>query len=381
MQIAFYAPLKSPYHPVPSGDRRMARLMMKALRTCGHDVRIASRFRSYINAENVIDTELIRHKAYKLATRFAEKYRAGPPDIWFTYHCYHKAPDWLGPEVSARLNIPYVIAEPSVAPKQRDGPWHAGYRATENAVRLADAVFMLSPDDAECVAPLLAGPERLNTLLPFLDTPARRTSEYERRKRRAALADAHHIRADVPWLAVAAMMRHGDKFESYRILAQALQDVDARRFVLFAAGDGPARRDVEALFAPDFPVVWLGELKEKDVMAMYELSDIAVWPAIREAYGMALLEAQSAGLPAVAGFTPGVAQIVAHGRTGLLTGSGDAGAFSRAVQTLLEDPVKCRRMGAAAIEKVGQYHSLNAAANTLDGVLKRVASAKMGITA
>jgi hypothetical protein len=32
MRIAFYAPLKSPDHPVPSGDRLLARLLVDALR-------------------------------------------------------------------------------------------------------------------------------------------------------------------------------------------------------------------------------------------------------------------------------------------------------------------------------------------------------------
>src|SRR6202008_5084540 len=46
MRIAFYAPLKPPTHPVPSGDRRMARLLMAALARANHQVRLASRFRS-----------------------------------------------------------------------------------------------------------------------------------------------------------------------------------------------------------------------------------------------------------------------------------------------------------------------------------------------
>ena len=40
MRIAFYAPLKSPNHPVPSGDRLMARLLIAALQRAGHDVEI-----------------------------------------------------------------------------------------------------------------------------------------------------------------------------------------------------------------------------------------------------------------------------------------------------------------------------------------------------
>ena len=46
MHVAFYAPMKPPDHPVPSGDRRMARLLMQALAHAGHRVVLASRFRS-----------------------------------------------------------------------------------------------------------------------------------------------------------------------------------------------------------------------------------------------------------------------------------------------------------------------------------------------
>ena len=46
MRIAFYAPLKSPAHATPSGDRRVAELLVRALRGGGHSVSIASEFRS-----------------------------------------------------------------------------------------------------------------------------------------------------------------------------------------------------------------------------------------------------------------------------------------------------------------------------------------------
>ena len=47
MRIAFYAPLKPPDHPVPSGDRRVAQLLLAALRRAGHEPVLASRFRSF----------------------------------------------------------------------------------------------------------------------------------------------------------------------------------------------------------------------------------------------------------------------------------------------------------------------------------------------
>ena len=50
MRIAFHAPLKPPDHPVPSGDRRVARLFLAALREAGHAATVASRLRSWDDA-------------------------------------------------------------------------------------------------------------------------------------------------------------------------------------------------------------------------------------------------------------------------------------------------------------------------------------------
>ena len=46
MRLAFYAPLKPPDHPVPSGDRRMAQLLVQAWEKAGHQVELASRLTS-----------------------------------------------------------------------------------------------------------------------------------------------------------------------------------------------------------------------------------------------------------------------------------------------------------------------------------------------
>ena len=46
MTLAFYAPMKPPDHPVPSGDRTMARALIRALESAGHTVILASRLRS-----------------------------------------------------------------------------------------------------------------------------------------------------------------------------------------------------------------------------------------------------------------------------------------------------------------------------------------------
>lgn len=368
MRIAFYAPLKAPSHPVPSGDRRVARLLLRAMRSAGHNVQVASRLRAFDGQGDAQRQARIRAHGAALAQRYIDKHRDDPPDLWFSYHLYHKAPDWLGPRVSAALAIPYVVAEASVAPKRAQGPWATGHAAVCTAVRQAARILVLNPDDAECLTPLLGGPERLVAFPPFLDARTARLAAAQRKAHRAALSVRHSVPSDSLWIAVTAMMRPGDKLQSYRILARAKQRLRGLPLTWLVAGDGPARGEVEAALGAD-DTRFLGAMTSRDIDALHAAADLAVWPAHREAFGMALLEAQAAGLPVVAGRSPGVAQIVADGETGLLTPAGDDTMLAHAVRRLFEDPALRARMGVAAMKKVDRIHDIGAAAQRIEHVL------------
>ena len=124
MRLAFYAPMKPPTHPAPSGDRRMGRLLMAALRLAGHSVTLASRLRSWDDGTRPRRQARIRAAGEATAQRLIAQWRAADvesrPDAWFTYHLYHKAPDWIGPTVSEALRIPY-LARPLGRRAQVDG--------------------------------------------------------------------------------------------------------------------------------------------------------------------------------------------------------------------------------------------------------------------
>jgi glycosyltransferase involved in cell wall biosynthesis len=360
MRIAFYAPLKPPDHPIPSGDRRLARLFLDALRLAGHDPFVASRRRSHDGAGDKLRQARLagaaRGDAARLLRRWRQDSRAAP-ELWFTYHLYHKAPDWLGPAISAALGIPYVIAEPSYAPKQGGGRWQTGHRAVEEALRRADAVFGLNPADRECVLPLLRDPRRLIALSPFLDA----------QRYRAPLREP----SAAPRLIAVAMMRPGDKLASYRLLGAALEGLLDLRWSLEIVGDGPARREVESALAPLGPrVSYRGALDEAAVAASLAEADLFVWPAVNEAFGMALLEAQASGVAVVAGASGGVAGIVVSGETGLLAPPGDAASFAAATRRLILDGAARRAMGGAARAKVERDHDLPAAAARLAATIE-----------
>ena len=380
MRIAFYAPLKPPMHGTPSGDRRVAGLLMQALARAGHQVELASTFRSYDAAGDAARQGGLRDQGLALGRRLAVQWRDGPaavrPDLWFTYHSYYKAPDWLGPEASTMLGIPYVIAEASHAGKRAGGPWDIGHCGTAQAIGRADLLLCPTKDDALGLRGVAAAPERIVWLPPFLDPAPFRKAAAQREAHRNRLARMHWLDAAVPWIAVVAMMRPGDKLASYVALGGALGRLQDLPWRLLVAGDGPARAEVEAALATAIPdrAVYLGALGLAGIAALYAASDLCVWPAVNEAYGVAMLEAQAAGLPVVSCATRGVPDVVEDGRTGRLAPQGDEAALAQLVRELLLDTRKRARLSASAAAFVAGERSLDAAVARLQPLLARLAA-------
>jgi glycosyltransferase involved in cell wall biosynthesis len=372
MKVAFHAPLKAPDHPVPSGDRQLGRALLHALRAGGHDVSVVSRFRSFDGAGNGTRQARLAELGARIAQRLVARYRrtADRPDVWFTYHVYHKAPDWLGPAVTRALGIPYVLAEASIADKQRDGAWAFGHAAAVAAVRSADAVICLNPGDVAGIRRVRGNIDTTDLMPPFLDVDAFRECAVP-----APRPSGRHAR--VQMIAV-AMMRQRAKLASYRVLAAALARVRYAAWELTIVGDGPARAEVETAFAEfgAHRIHFTGAMTSAQVAAQLGQSDLFVWPAVDEAFGMAFIEAQACGLPVVGGNAGGVAAVVDDGRTGLLVTPGDAEAFAAATERLLRDAPLRMRMGREALAYIRSRHDLPAAAARLDDVLRRVAAAR-----
>jgi glycosyltransferase involved in cell wall biosynthesis len=361
MRVAFYAPLKSPDHAVPSGDREIARLLMRALALAGFDVELASRLRTFDREGNAERQARMATLGAAVVRRLVDRYRRDGrgPALWFTYHLHHKAPDVVGPAVCRALRIPYIVAEASVAAKQRDGAWRVGYAQSLDALRRAAGVVCLNPADAAGVRAVVASTP-CEVVPPFVDA--------QRFTLRSEAGPGEPVR-----LVTVAMMRAGAKLRSYRLLADALRRIDTAPWRLAIVGDGPARREVAEAFAtfPAGRIRFLGALDADAVAGVLRESDVFAWPAIDEAFGMALLEAQACGVPVVAGRSEGVASIVADGRSGLLADVGDAHAFATALDALIVDHALRGRLGAQAREHVLDRHDLPSAARSLRAFIAR----------
>jgi glycosyltransferase involved in cell wall biosynthesis len=334
----------------------MARLLVQALELAGHTVEIASEFRSFAVTPEAAAEMLAgaEGELHRLRSEWSGKAR---PELWFCYHPYYKSVDPFGPALCREFGIPHITAEASYSPKRDETDWEP-YQAQVGAM-VRDAAVNIAFTLRDRLGLERAVPQaRIVSLAPFIDT-----TDFE----------SWSSAPDPSRLITVAMMRSGDKMQSYAMLAAALAEIKHKRWRLTIVGDGPMRREVEQLFGAFRPerIEWRGERNAAEVVQELGAAGIYVWPGCGEAYGLAYLEAQAAGLPVVAQDTAGVPEVVKAGDTGFLTPASDVMAYAAAIAGLLDNPEKREEMGENARRFVLSERSLTIAANGLNDILAR----------
>lgn len=348
-RVAFYAPMKPPNHPVPSGDRAFARALMAAIETADTEVSLISSIQTHDSKGNAARQAMLRAGAEAEATRLIDQLAPSPPDLWVTYHNYYKAPDFIGHAVTSALEKPYVQIEASRAKKRLIGPWAEFAAAAESAIDAADVIFYLTNHDLITLERHCPPGQRLINLKPFLP--------------HGALPSATDPARHLPKMLTAGMMRHGDKLGSYQIIADTLAHLQGTDWQLDIAGDGPARPEVERLMEPfGDQVRFLGQLDAEQMALAYASAALFFWPGVSEGFGMVYLEAQAVGLPVVAQDRPGVRDVLGPG-TYPSPEDGPA-ALASQITRLLCDADLCREIGATARETIARNHLIGSARDT-----------------
>lgn len=297
--IAFYAPMKSPDHPKPSGDRLLAQNILQALRHNPGQIKIEliSQFRSYEGKGNKDKQIRLERAAHEELKRIRQQFENKKLRAWVTYHNYYKAPDLLGPVIADTCSIPYILIEATRARKRLNGPWSRFAELAEKASDRADTIFYFTHNDKEALEKFSIKGQNIKPLAPFLNCQnLPRTAPRSKRSRQ---------------LLCVAMMRPGDKLASYQFLANTLSYLKGD-WTLNIIGDGEARGEVENAFKQfGQRIQFLGQLTPLQIESHYEMADLFVWPGFNEAFGMVYLEAQSFGLPVIAEDRPGVREVIA----------------------------------------------------------------------
>jgi rhamnosyl/mannosyltransferase len=138
-------------------------------------------------------------------------------------------------------------------------------------------------------------------------------------------------------------------------LFEALQRVDAR---LLVVGSGPLAAEWRALAAQlglADRVLFLGEVPDAELHALYHAAQVFVLPASHrsEAFGTVQLEAMAAGCPVVSTeLGTGTSYVNQHGITGFVVPPRDPAALAEAISRLLGNADLRSHMGSAARARV-----------------------------
>ncbi|WBB61726.1 glycosyltransferase [Streptomyces sp. WMMC500] len=146
-----------------------------------------------------------------------------------------------------------------------------------------------------------------------------------------------------------------------RLLMAAWDEIAASGGVgvpLVLAGAGPLEREVSAWAAGREDVRFVGLYDAEECRGAVVRAVAVVAPSMAlETFGLVVVEAMAAGVPAVAAGHAAFTELVEDGVTGLLHRPGDPGSLASCLRRITADPARGREMGRAARHRYEQKFS------------------------
>jgi len=142
--------------------------------------------------------------------------------------------------------------------------------------------------------------------------------------------------------------------------------------VLMIVGDGSKRSELSSLsleLGIAENVIFTGQLQ--DPSPILSIMDVFVLPSLREALGIAILEAMAFSLPVVATCVGGIPEAVIHNETGILLPPGNSEAMASALINLLENPAMRKAYGSAGKKRFLEHFTDSAMARQTLAVYRR----------
>ena len=138
---------------------------------------------------------------------------------------------------------------------------------------------------------------------------------------------------------------------------------------------GTAQRQVAELGLAD-AVTFRSNMPEPELVDLLRSAEVAVVPSLYEGFSLPAVEEMACGIPLVATTAGALPEVAGpDGEAALLVPPGDAGALADAIGSLLDDPERRARMGAAGRRRVEARFSWRAAAAaTADWYAERIAA-------
>jgi glycosyltransferase involved in cell wall biosynthesis len=219
-----------------------------------------------------------------------------------------------------------------------------------------DHVQVVAPEYRDAAARAGHDVSRWSVIPHFVD-PNQFNTPTEPGNHRAHLLPG--VTAETPVaLAVGDFAEGSSKRLDYVISELARLPESSRPWLMLAGNATPAeRRRIESLaFSLLGPrVTILTSLARESMPALYAAADFFIHAALREPFGIVLLEAMASGRPVAGHSFPVTQWIIGDGGTSSdLTGEG---ALAAAINPWIQNPADCRRAGESARLRVQQHFS------------------------
>jgi glycosyltransferase involved in cell wall biosynthesis len=140
--------------------------------------------------------------------------------------------------------------------------------------------------------------------------------------------------------------------------------------VLWVVGGGYLRRRLEKIAPPG--VIFFGRVSAQAKQELLSRAHVLLVPAVREGWGLSILEASALGTPAVGYRVQGVKDAIVDGITGFTVPFGDTDELATAAMQILEDDTLRNRMASACILRAQQFDWGTTAAQMLDFIRARL---------
>lgn len=150
----------------------------------------------------------------------------------------------------------------------------------------------------------------------------------------------------------------------------------SKGMVLDIIGNGPQYQAIAQFIAEENlsdKVRLLGEQEHDKVMTLLPYYQALVLPSYYETQGIVLLEANARAVPVIASDIPAIRETVTDGENGLLCDPHHPEQFVSAMEEIMNNPEKARKMGALGRSKVLEHYSWKKIARETVNIYRKVA--------
>jgi glycogen(starch) synthase len=295
-----------------------------------------------VNPDGVAFFQVAPDEAIRAAVDLARSWK---PDV------VHLHTGWLGHvarTIQREAGVPFVFTVHSLdRVEYQHGIFMWGWETQEAAIAAADRVIAISASEKALIAEYCPyALERVRVVGNGID---------ERPDARDVVRSRKAAGAPLILYSGRFVDRKGIR-ELLEAIPLVLDQVPGARVVLAGGYGGGAEIErtwlIDVLRPYRDRVHFTGWLTPNDVAAWYAAADILVVPSWYEPFGMVVLEGMLYGLALAASDVGGPAEILEHGRTGILFPPRNAQALADAVIALSADPQLRERIASAGASQV-----------------------------